>query len=371
MGFFDLIQELEVITIENLTITGNTILRSLLSPIDTLGQGSSIFGYGAICVPDVENLVIRDNNVTDFGQKPGDDVCGIFILHGEMVEISRNHVLETRDWAKTGEGPAGGFRGGIVVFLATPPTSPTTSWYSDTTFTGAQHPTPVYLPGLPALRVEHNVVRVPLGRALEVYGYGPFSIVNNHFGCGGRVRATGRPLGEAVLILNLGTAIEAGSSIGKYSDVNQGTSGFSTNNTGLGAAPSNGVVLFTNNVCQLELQFGRHQCFASVVILTLDDLIFSNNQCWLDGAAGAAYMDALLLAGSIEVTSNRFQEARNFPVLISAFTIGALNITSQNISTYCLLATGTLQPAIDNNNLSLINSEICSRLAETLQLNTQ
>jgi hypothetical protein len=58
-------------------------------------------------------------------------------------------------------------------------------------------------------------------------------------------------------------------------------------------------------------------------------------------------------------------------VLLSGFTIGALNITSQNISTYCLLATGTLQPAIDNNNLSLINSEICSRLSETLKLNTQ
>jgi hypothetical protein len=28
-------------------------------------------------------------------------------------------------------------------------------------------------------------------------------------------------------------------------------------------------------------------------------------------------------------------------------------------SIYCLFGTGTLQPAIDNNNLSLVSSEIC------------
>ena len=58
-------------------------------------------------MPDVENLVIRDNDVTDFGREPGDPACGIFVLHGEMVEISRNHVLETRDWTRTQESTAG------------------------------------------------------------------------------------------------------------------------------------------------------------------------------------------------------------------------------------------------------------------------
>ena len=74
--------------------------RSLLLPLLPLEQGTSVIGYGAICLPDVQNAVIRDNSITDFGEQPGDDVCGIFILHGEMVEISRNHVLETRDWSE-------------------------------------------------------------------------------------------------------------------------------------------------------------------------------------------------------------------------------------------------------------------------------
>ena len=372
VGFFNLLQELEVITIENLTITANTILRSLLQPLATQDKATSIFGYGAICVPDVENLVIRDNNITDFGVQPGDDVCGIFVLHGEMVEISRNHVLETRDWTDTGndEAPAGGVRGGIVVLLATPPTLASTTSFPDTSGIAAEFLPPVYLPGLPALRVEHNVVRVPLGRALESIGYGPFTIVNNHLGCGSRVRTGGRPLGETVLILNLGTAIEAGASSGKFSSMNQGQSTFSTMNTGVGfASPSNGMLLFANNICQLETRLSERRCFASVVVASLDDIIFGENQCWLDGPTGTAFLDAFLVAGSMQVTSNRFQEARNFPVLASGFTIGALNITSQNISTYCLFATGILQPAIDNNNLSLISSEICDRAAEGLKLN--
>ena len=373
VGFFNLVQELEVITIENLTITANSISRSLLQPLATLAQGTSIMGYGAICVPDVENLVIRDNSITDFGEQPGDDVCGIFVLHGEMAEISRNQVLETRDWKGEGkdEAPAGGVRGGIAVLLATPPTlASTTSFATDTTGIAAEYLPPVYLPGLPALRVEHNVVRVPLGCALEAFGYGPFSVVNNDLGCGGRVRAGGRPLGETVLILNLGTAIEAGASTGKFSSMNQGRSTFATKNTGAAfASPSNGIVLFTNNICQLETRLSERRCFTSVMVASLDDLIFDENQCWLDGSTGTAFLDAFLIAGSAQVSSNRFQEARNFPVLASGFTIGALNITSQNISTYCLFATGTLQPAIDNNNLSLISSEICDRTAQVLKLN--
>ena len=56
-------------------------------------------------------------------------------------------------------------------------------------------------------------------------------------------------------------------------------------------------------------------------------------------------------------------------MLASGFTVGALNITSQNISTYCLFATGTLQPAIVNNNLSLMPSQLCQQAARDLKLN--
>ena len=51
VGFFDLVQTLEVISIENLTITGNTISGSLQDVVTP----TSLFGYGAICIPDVQN----------------------------------------------------------------------------------------------------------------------------------------------------------------------------------------------------------------------------------------------------------------------------------------------------------------------------
>jgi len=112
------VEELEVITIENLTIAANTISALAAVTHVPVKLDTSVIGYGAICLPDVQNAVIRDNSITDFGEQPGDDVCGIFILHGEMVEISRNHVLERATGARRtakDEVPTSATRGGIIV----------------------------------------------------------------------------------------------------------------------------------------------------------------------------------------------------------------------------------------------------------------
>jgi hypothetical protein len=140
VGLFDLVRIFEIISIENLTITNNiirnTVLRSTAA-LNTFGShasqetytfnsqntsadseadpggfaasGASFSSvqpitsgaaspYAAVCVPAVENLVIRDNAITNFGATPGVGANGIFVLNGEMVDISRNQVLETRDW---------------------------------------------------------------------------------------------------------------------------------------------------------------------------------------------------------------------------------------------------------------------------------
>ncbi|HWY03780.1 MAG TPA: DUF6519 domain-containing protein [Candidatus Acidoferrum sp.] len=372
VGFFDLLQTLEVISIENLTISANTVSATVLGTLAAFLKRASTFGYAAICVPDVENLVLRDNNITDFGPQPGAQVCGIFILNGQMVEISRNHVLETRDWNLTSSDEVqsgGALRGGIVVLLATPPTFTTPASFN-TNFAGVPSPfaSPAYEPGLPALRVEHNVVRVPLGEALVATGYGAYSIVNNHLGCGGTVKAAGRPLAETVLILNLGTALEVASAAGTFSAVSQGKYA-SSGNVNRTSGSAGGAVIFTNNVCQLEARVSGRHCISSVMIFSLDDLIFANNQCRLDGPERTASVDAWLLAGSLQVTGNRFQEALGFPVFASGLTIGALNITTENISTYCLFAKGTLQPEIDTNNLvAVTNKQTCDALARQLNL---
>lgn len=378
VGFFDLVQMLEVISIENLTISANVVSKTVLRPLAAFNAGASIFGYAAICVPDVENLILRDNAITDFGEQPGAQVCGIFILNGQMVEISRNNVLETRDWSQAASNAVSsgdGMRSGIAVLLATPPTLPTTASSFTNAFTNAagaaaENTGPVYEPGLPTLRIEHNVVRVPLGEALTVFGFGPFSIVNNHLGCGGTVKAEGRPLAETVLILNLGAAVEVASLSGKFAGFNRSVFGNASTGSSWGfAGTAGGAVIFTNNICELEAGLSRRHCISSVAIFSLDDLIFSNNQCWLDGPTFTAILDAFLLAGSLQVTGNRFQEALGFSVLLSGLTFGALNITTQNISTYCLFAKGFLQPEINANNLvAVIDQKICDELALQLHL---
>jgi len=156
IAFFDLLNDSEVVSIAKLTICSNTILNTLQSELTAFSRDSSLFGYGAICLPDVENLTIRDDTITNFGATPGLNVCGIFVMHGELVNISRNQVLEARDWTSdaTNSQAANTVRGGVWVPLVTRPSYlATAGHFASFTFEF----------GLPALRVEHNIVRVPLG----------------------------------------------------------------------------------------------------------------------------------------------------------------------------------------------------------------
>ena len=339
--------------------------------------------YGAVCVPDVQNLILRDNTITDFGNTPGAQVCGVYVLNGEQVEISRNQVLETRDWSAVPNQSipfSSGAQAGIMVSLVTPPAldqiANASAWKSS--FSEGTLSRPVYQPGLPALRVENNVVRVPLGPALEAIGWGPFAIVDNHLSTGGTVStqtqaATGffnaseaefttvndRLFSEflTVVILNLGIAIEFDKPAKSFTEVyNNGIAFESSIGINPLAASSSGAVLFTNNICQLETRVSGVQGFASVVILTLDHLLFANNQCWMDGPL-TALMNALLLGLTLQVNSNRFQEGLN-TAFISGFTFGFSNVMTYNIATHCLYALGLPAYTINTPNV-VLDTTLC------------
>lgn len=385
VAFFDLTQMLEVISITNLTIAENSLVDTLQMPFIGLAGVATPLGYGAICVPDVENLVINDNAISNFGPEPGSDACGIFILNAEVAAISRNHIVESRDWsaaAANSAKPAEGLCAGILVLLVTPPpfaALSSASAYGSTgsglsagslsASTGAA--APAYQPGLPALRIEHNVVRTAFGRALEVAGYGPFSIVNNHFGSGGPLSylaASGSTaIAATVLLLNLGRGLEfvgaAGGFAGLYGKSSYGGASFSS---GSSAGAPNGTVLFTNNICQLEYRAGNTTALSSVFLGCLDHLLFSSNQCWIDGQQQSVTFDAVLIGATLQATSNRFQESSG-SVVASGMTYGTLNATSLNISTYCLFIKGPAGgPIVNTNNLSMTPDEVCAVLAESM-----
>lgn len=361
IGFFDLGSTLEVITIGSLTVNGNVITNTLRSTLAVFeGTGAPNFGYGAVCLPDVQGGTVRDNTISGFGDAPGAPVCGVFVLAGEQIDISRNQIVDEGDWFYSGASssdPSSLPHAGVLVMWAAPP--------AQVYLPGLVAEATTYAPGVPALRIEGNLVRVPLGMALAVAGFGPFTILGNHLASGGAIEATatGSPALTA-LIINLGLAIELQTQSYSFNTTynNPGKSQSSSVQT---AISSSGAVLFADNVCQLEARQSGVIGYTSVLILTLDHLTFSDNHCWLDGAGQprftphdryTAVTDALLLAGSLQACGNRFQEAPN-SVIISGLTYGVLNVTTQNIATYCLFALGT--NVAKANNL-VIDSAACS-----------
>ena len=355
VGFFDLAQTLEVISIENLTITGNEISDTLLSAVAAAERTGSLFGYGAICVPDVANLVVRDNTVTNFGQTPAAAVCGIFVLHAEMAEISRNSVRQASGTWTPGRAvaPPSGVRAGVLLLAVTPPNLAVAGsdaiWGTLATARSSVLAAPVYQPGLPAVRVEHNTVQVAVGEALEIIGLGPFSVVNNSLSSGGTISMRAPAPALTVLILDLAQALGSKeftlfSGLRDSSTLNQKVSGRGS------SAPSSGAVIFTNNICQLETRAGYQRGFASVLVGSLDHVLFGDNVRWVDGQETCADVDALVPARTVQVTSNRFQESGT-SVLASCLSLGTANITSQNISDNSIVALGPSGSLIDSQNV--------------------
>lgn len=386
IGYFNLDEELEVISIDGLTIASNEISRSVWQTVPA-GK-TSVFGCGAIALPDVVNLTIRDNALTDFGASPGADVCGIFVLNGEMVEISRNQILETRDLDLSQQPAAaatGNPRGGIFIYMVTPPSldeiAAGAAGAADTRTTAL-----TFEPSLPALRIEHNVVRVPLGRALTAIGSGPFSIVNNHLSTGGTItvssggdaalNVTGQGtstsgtasldlIAATVLVYNSGLMLEISDFVTASAAKAWELAGNATPPLGVRRNALSGTVLFTNNICQLEARLDGVQSFSSVCLISLDNINFANNNTWVDGTGLAVLTDAFLLALSVNAGGNRFQEALGTTPL-SGITAGLMNITANNIATTCLIALGPATLLVKTPNVILIPTGFCDDTQRTL-----
>ncbi|MGA3007941.1 MAG: DUF6519 domain-containing protein [Opitutaceae bacterium] len=363
VGFFNLTDNPEVVSTNGLFIVENEITRCPSRAITELTQDQSAFmGYGAISLGDVSGLVVRDNQITDTGETLKDPVCGIFVLHGEQIEISRNQIVDLRDWSTADVKSFSGFRAGICVAMVTPPaaTSGLAAYLENfTTYDpGIVQERSVYLGDVPALCVQENVVKVPIGLALSVMGLGAFSIQANQFATGGAVSNKGLVIAGSVMVLNFGTPVEAPRPVTRAADIMgvllAGNAEGISFATALAAAKTNsivgsvapGPVLFSQNRCSLQLDVNKTRVLASVFIATADDLGFHDNQCWLKSAVvkdDYAYgkiqvvCDVLLVGISVRAIGNRFQE-RIRSVLLSNLILGLVNIESLNTSSNLLFA---------------------------------
>jgi hypothetical protein len=367
IAFFDLGKVQEMVTVDGLSITGNSIVNCLRRTLATFAKSDAAnLGYGGICLPDVSQVSIQDNLIQNTGAALSDPVCGIFILHGAGVEISRNQIRDTRDWSNANAAKFSGFRAGIALVMVTPMDAPSAAgsdWVVKS-FSSGYSDTSLYSHGAPALVVQENVVDIPIGLSLTVAGLGAYSIIGNHFSTGG-IQGDLLTLARSILIFNFGTPIESPakvSTVAEYFEMfellNSGATFaqaqqtvFANSGSILGViAP--GPVLFSQNRCSLHEAYRATAATASIMILTFDDLGFEDNQCWMASDGVGATADAMLVGYSLRVTGCRFQENLR-AVHFSALTFGLANITTMNIASNLLAPLGPASTSIKSPNVTL------------------
>lgn len=405
VAFFSLAQQDEFISVDGLRILGNEIRNCLRRPIAAIpSHMQNAMGYGGISLADVENLVINHNKIEDNGPSHIEPVCGVFVLHGEGIDISDNRILN--NGAKILEPSAsakGGRRGGINIVLAITPTVPTTI---------NNKPVPIDN-GVPAAKIHDNIVSQPVGRALWLSALGPVSVMDNHFTSQG-LAGTPSLVAATVYIQNLGMSNEFFSQLTNYSgaasysaytransnsvytgNVNNSDATDSVSNSeymeiggnsgpqniysaptidasgigvlmagmpGLddklaGSYLANGSVHFNDNRVDLNLlETGMGVALSSIAIFSLDDVGFADNQCSCNLLDDYVFVHTILFGISVRMADNRLKEGMP-NALYSGMTIGFFNATTNNQSTHCLLVYGLI-PAlkVDSGNKALVQA---------------
>jgi hypothetical protein len=321
-----------IISVHRLTILGNRIRECLQRPIGrTPANMLQRMGYGGIALADVEELVAHDNVITDNGPDHLQPVCGIYVFHGAGVDLSRNRILN--NGIATSEPPtqaAPGARAGVYVQLATMPNLDENQKIPSAS-------------GIPALRLHESIVTQPLGPALWLTALGQVSVQGNALTSHG-IALTGP--GAAVQILNLGIAEELGGAKLSYSVLGTAnaapafTTSASASAIRLPQFTLNGQILFTGNQVRLEaLTTARSPLHCSVLILTLDDLGFSDNQSCCRVPRSSLLTDVLLFGITARLTNNRLQESL-VSTSLSAAVVGWSVTATSNQSTHCLIVRG-------------------------------
>ena len=345
-----------VISIEDLTIIGNLIRGCLLRPLeDVLDEMVDRMGFGGIALADVETLTIRDNRIENNGRNHLEPICGVYVLHGEGIDLSRNLIIG--NGAKTDQRAANskqGARGGVVIQMVVAPVFEIDR--EQRFFPNVR--------GIPAVKVHDNVISAPLGQSLLINALGPVSVVANQLSSHGVYR--GSQVASTVQILDLGVALEfLGAAAVSFAGLARGTVGFVGAAAG-GADPAsdappeevvlgrtthraavaaqalsgmlfNGNVLFHDNQCLLELlDRGREMALSSVAIMSLDDVSLQDNQSDCELIDDFVLINAFVIGVTTRILGNRLKEGL-YNTLFSSMSWGFLNTTAHNEATHCLI----------------------------------
>lgn len=359
VGFFDLSTVDEFVRVRGLTILGNEITNCLALPHAPMtANWVDQMGYGGIALADVSELVIHDNVIERNGSaQPNQPACGIFVLHGDGIDIERNRILGNGFITPPTANvlPSPGRCGGIQIVYALAPVGAGKSILISTEWGNWLTNRPGEATGFPALKVHNNIVSAPVGPALSVEALGPVSVVGNQLTSGHVNRADQRSIyaPATVSISNIGVSNEEYKQqlFASFAAGLPVFPGAGMDDSRYGERLANGNVLFADNQCSLDLleegagglvlAAGIGVVFTSIFIKTLDDIAFQNNQCDCNLGFGEDYVIAhvALLGFSLRATGNRLKESRE-QAMFSAITTGHLNTTAHNQSTHCVVVTG-------------------------------
>jgi hypothetical protein len=182
----------------------------------------------------------------------------------------------------------------------------------------------------PAARIYDNVVRQPVGQALQLAALGPVVVHNNFLSSTRRGASLFELIAGVVLILNEGARESIGGIVG-----------------GAAAPPMpDGKTLYSDN----QVRFGQQgTSLFGQGIVTRGDLGYDSNQADYLGPGvpvgdnGSTFANTVLIADTVRASDSRFKEGNLAPrsPVISLISSGVtFNITSQNQADHCIFAFG-------------------------------
>jgi uncharacterized protein DUF6519 len=358
--YFDLTTEPQFITISDTRIIENRITGCLTSDLTPPDLEQALFmGFGGIALGGCDLIRIEGNDIYDNAIAQTTATCGVFILHGAGIGVSRNRIHSNGATPEAEELPFGR-RGGVII-----------GW--SVTHAGARadestfRATPARMP---ALVVSENFIDSSHGQALKVTALGPVQVRDNRLnGAGeppvGWLALLGfllqiHPLGSSLGLLLVSVLASSDVSREDFADGNVlfaeliiailGGSAVSVFNLAFLEEFSDlfsknpdisvgGETLFNDNQVSL-MPHGAQQGtrVSSLLVASLDDVLVNANQLEVERGGGFVLTNAYTPAASVRMTSNRMQEHLGGS-LFSGIAHGMFMATqSNNQGTMCFLA---------------------------------
>ena len=362
VSFFSIRDIALMISVDDMTIYRNNITDCLQQlPLDITAGMSREMAFGGISLADCEDLIIRENRIEDNGIKYPGPVCGIFIQHGEKIDISDNRILNNGPKSvSTNAAVLKGIGGGVVI-----------RWSFKQKMVEILKEKQFFVPdGIPAVKIHENTITQPLGQAILIMAMGPVSVVGNQLTSQG-VDSRANPfsmLAGAVLIFNLGVSADLFAMVllASLSTLFQASIEYTMPLNSLITwgkvleflyyLPS-GNVLFANNQITLDLRdLEISKPISSQFIFSLDDVSYGGNQAFCAAILDTLLSDALIAGNTVRTNDNRFQEGSTLS-LFSLISIGLLmNTCTGNQATHCLNPVGIIKPQKVDNNIVMYES---------------